>query len=204
MIPHTYIMISRYSSYKRWYASCQVTKDDMPHGTKHSRRYLWCLPWYWTSPNVLNTHYTGWLISNYEQALLHCNLKGNRDRIAHCNRYDYCDKPMNDLNPIWHGGPKMFLTTLPKRLGGGSWNLMTFNINLCSIKKSYFWFPMLSDVTMATSLSGRTRDFLKLLFHTFPNNEILKVYKSKIWVDIWKQHPKVPPNTKFLRNHSGV
>ena len=76
--------------------------------------------------------------------------------------------------------PKMFLTTVPKRLGGGSSNLVTFNINLCSIKKSYFWFPGLSGVTMATSLSGSTRDFLKLSLHMFPYNEILKVFKSKI------------------------
>ena len=26
--------------------------------------------------------------------------------------------------------PKMFLTTMPKRLGGGSWNFANFNINL--------------------------------------------------------------------------
>ena len=54
----------------------------------------------------------------------------------------------------WGGGPrwppKMFLTTVPKRLGGGSRN----NTKLCSIKKSYFWFPRLSGVTIATSLSG--------------------------------------------------
>ena len=76
------------------------------------------------------------------------------------------------------GPPKMFLITVPKRLGGGS--LVTFNINLFSIRKSYFWFPRLSSVTMATSLSGGTRDFLKLSFHMFPYNEILKVFKSKI------------------------
>ena len=46
-------------------------------------------------------------------------------------------------------------------------------------QKSYFWFPRLSGVTMATSLSGGTRDFLKLSFHMFPYNEILKVFKSK-------------------------
>ena len=28
--------------------------------------------------------------------------------------------------------------------------------NIFSIKKSYFWFPRLSGVTMATSLSGGT------------------------------------------------
>ena len=86
----------------------------------------------------------------------------------------------------------MFLTTVPKRLGGGSWNLVTFNINLFSIKKSYFWFPRLSSVTIATSLSGGTRGFLKLSFHMFPYNEILKVFKSKIWVDIWRKHLKIP------------
>ena len=48
--------------------------------------------------------------------------------------------------------PKMILTTLPKRLGGGSWNLVTFNINLFSIKKSYFWFLRLFGVNMTTSL----------------------------------------------------
>ena len=58
--------------------------------------------------------------------------------------------------------------------------MMTFNINLFSIKKSYFWFPRLSSVTMATSLSGGTRNFLKLSFHMFSYNEILKAFKSKI------------------------
>ena len=42
---------------------------------------------------------------------------------------------------------------------------MIFNINLFSIKKSYFWFPRLSSITMATSSSGCSRDFLKLSFH---------------------------------------
>ena len=42
------------------------------------------------------------------------------------------------INPIWHGGPEMFLTTMLKRLGGKSWNLVTFIINLWSIKKSIF------------------------------------------------------------------
>ena len=73
-----------------------------------------------------------------------------------------------------------------------NWNLVTFNINLCSIKKGYFWFPRLSGVTMATSLSVSNRDFLKLSFHMFPYNEILKVFKSKIWIAIWK---KAPQNT---------
>ena len=41
--------------------------------------------------------------------------------------------------------------------------MVTFNF----FKKSYFWFPGLSSVTMATSLSGGTRDFLKLSFHMF-------------------------------------
>ena len=34
--------------------------------------------------------------------------------------------------------PKMFLTTVPKRLEGGSCNLVTYNINLFSIKKVIF------------------------------------------------------------------
>ena len=74
----------------------------------------------------------------------------------------------------------MFLTTVPKRLGGGNCYLVTFNIILFSIKESYFWFSWLSSITMATSLSGGTRDFLKLSFHMLPYNEILKVFKSKI------------------------
>ena len=53
-------------------------------------------------------------------------------------------------------------------------------INLYSIKKGYFWFPRLSGVTMATSLSESDRDFLKLSFYMFPYKEILKVFKSKI------------------------
>ena len=57
--------------------------------------------------------------------------------------------------------------------------MLTFNIKLCSIKKGYFWFPRLSGVTMATSLSGGTRDFLKLSFHMFPYNEIKKFLKVK-------------------------
>ena len=56
---------------------------------------------------------------------------------------------------------------------------MTFNINLFSIKTSYFWFPRLSSITMAISLSEGTRDFLKVSFHMFPYNETLKVFKSK-------------------------
>ena len=46
------------------------------------------------------------------------------------------------------------MATVPKCLGGGSSKLVTFNINLFSIKKSYFWFPGLSIVTTATNLSG--------------------------------------------------
>ena len=85
----------------------------------------------------------------------------------------------------------MFLTTMLKRLGGRSWNLMTFIINLWSIKKSYFCFPRLYGVTIAMSLSGSTRDFLKLPFHMFPYIEILKVFKSKIWLYIWNKQPKI-------------
>ena len=43
-----------------------------------------------------------------------------------------------------------------------------------------FWFPSLSVVTIATSLSESIQDFLKLSFHMFPYNKILKVFKSKI------------------------
>ena len=75
--------------------------------------------------------------------------------------------------------PKMFLTIVLKSSGEGSWNLVTFNINLWNIKIRYFWFLRLPGVTIATSLSGSTRDFLKLSFHMFLYNKILKVFKSK-------------------------
>ena len=51
-------------------------------------------------------------------------------------------------------------------------------------KESYFWFPRMSGVTIATILLRSTRDFLNLSFHMFPYNEILKVFKSKIGLDI--------------------
>ena len=86
--------------------------------------------------------------------------------------------------------PKMVFTTAPKRLGGGRRNLVTFNINLFSIKKSYFWFPGLSGFIMATSLSGGTRDFLKLSFHMFPYNEIFKFSKVKSELIFEKSTPK--------------
>ena len=56
--------------------------------------------------------------------------------------------------PSWT--PKIFLTTVSKHLGGERGNLVTFNINLWTIKESYFWFLRLSGVTMATSLLGST------------------------------------------------
>ena len=94
-------------------------------------------------------------------------------------------------------GPQNFLSTVPERLGGGSWNLVTFNINLCGIKKVIF------GSLGYTSLSGSSRDFLKLLFHMFPYNEILKDFKNKIWLHIWKEHTKIPLNSKFQRDQSG-
>ena len=51
--------------------------------------------------------------------------------------------------------PIMFLTTVLRRLGRGCCNLMTFNINLWSIRKVAF-FPRLYGVTIATSLSEST------------------------------------------------
>ena len=42
------------------------------------------------------------------------------------------------INRIWHGVPEMFLTTMLKRLGGRSSSLVTFTINLWSIKKVIF------------------------------------------------------------------
>ena len=46
-------------------------------------------------------------------------------------------------------------------------------------QKSYVWFPWVSGVTIETSLSGSARDFMKLSFHMFPYNEVLKVFKVK-------------------------
>ena len=48
----------------------------------------------------------------------------------------------------------------------------------------YFWFPRVSIVTTVTSLSRSTPDLLKSSFHMFPYDEILKVFKTKIYVDI--------------------
>ena len=92
-------------------------------------------------------------------------------------------KILAELNPIWHA--KMFLTTVLKRFEVGSWNFVTFNITLCSIKKYIFLFPRMSGVTIATTLLRSIWDFLNLSCHMFPYNEILKVLKSKIWLDIW-------------------
>ena len=46
-------------------------------------------------------------------------------------------------------------------------------------QKSSFWFPRLFRVTIVTSLSGSTQDFLMLSFRMFHYNKILKVFKSK-------------------------
>ena len=75
--------------------------------------------------------------------------------------------------------PKMLFTTVPKRLRGESWNLVSFNINLCSIKKSYFWFPRLSGVTMATSLSVMLEIFWSYHFIYFFITKFLKFSKVK-------------------------
>ena len=70
-------------------------------------------------------------------------------------------------------------------------------------QKSYFWFPRLSGVTTATSLSESTRDFLKLTFHMFPYNDIFKFSKVKSELIFEKKHPKIPLNTNFQRDQSG-
>ena len=69
------------------------------------------------------------------------------------------------------GSPKML-----KHVGGENRNLVTFNINLCSIKKVILIF----SVTIAMCFSGSTQDYLKLLFHMFSYSKILKLFKSKI------------------------
>ena len=65
-----------------------------------------------------------------------------------------------------------------------------FNINLWSIKKVIFWFPWLSSVTIATSLPESTRYFLKLSFHMFPYNEILKSFQNENLTGYLKQTPQ--------------
>ena len=96
----------------------------------------------------------------------------------------------------------MFLTTVPKRLEGGSWNLVTFNINLFSIKKVIFGSPGYPALPWQRVCQGVLEIFWSYRSHMFPYNEILKVFKSKIWVDIWRKHFKIPPNTKFQWNQS--
>ena len=44
----------------------------------------------------------------------------------------------------------------------------------------YFWPPRISDITIATSLSKSTGDFLNSTSIMFSYSEILKVRKSKI------------------------
>ena len=66
--------------------------------------------------------------------------------------------------------PKMFLTTVLKRLG---------LLALIYVASKKVVFGSLG-YPVATSLSGSTRDFLKLSFDMLPYNEILKVFKSKI------------------------
>ena len=48
--------------------------------------------------------------------------------------------------------------------------MVTFNINLFSINKSYFRFPGLSSVTMATSLSGFSKVKSELIFEESTKN----------------------------------
>ena len=53
---------------------------------------------------------------------------------------------------------------------------------------------------MATSLSGGTRYFLKLSFHMFPYNEILKVFKVKfelIFEEITSKYPQIQNFSKI-------
>ena len=71
----------------------------------------------------------------------------------------------------------MFFEHCAQTLKRKKLKLVTFDFNLWSIKKSYFWFIGLSGVIIATSLSWSTRDFLKVLFHIFPYNEFYKFSK---------------------------
>ena len=66
-------------------------------------------------------------------------------KAIECPKYD-CEEvryPNTILTLFDMGGggmmaPKMFLTTVLKRLGGGSWNFLTFNSNPWSIRKVIF------------------------------------------------------------------
>ena len=96
---------------------------------------------------------------------------------------------------------EIFFTTVLKSFVKGSWNFVTFNINLWNIRNSYVYLPRLCGVTIAMGLLRSNRNFLKLLFHMFPLTKyIFKVFKSKIWLDIWNKHPKILSNTKFQLN----
>ena len=98
--------------------------------------------------------------------------------------------------------PWNVFTTVLKRFTLRSWNFVTCNTNFCSINKSYFWFPSILSVTITTSFLRSTSDSLKSSFHMFPYNETLKLFKSKIWLDIWNLESKIHSNTKFQLNLS--
>ena len=57
---------------------------------------------------------------------------------------------------------------------------------------------------MATSLSGGTRDFLKLSFHMFPYNKILKVSKVKSELIFEESTSKYPQIQNFSEISQGV
>ena len=78
-----------------------------------------------------------------------------------------------------HDGPPngVFFITLPKRVGAGSQNMVTFNINLCCIKINYCWFPRPCSVTLVMSPSRSTQDFFK--FHMFLTTKFWKFSKVK-------------------------
>ena len=97
----------------------------------------------------------------------------------------------------------MFLITVSKRLGGESWNLLTFNINLFSIKNvifGYLGYPVLPwqrvyQGVLEIFWSDRSIFFLITKFETF-----LEV-KSELIFE--KKHPKIPLITKCEPNQSG-
>ena len=51
-------------------------------------------------------------------------------------------------------------------------------------QKTYVSFPRISSVTIATSWLRSTLEFVKSLFHMFSYDQILKVSRSKIRLDI--------------------
>ena len=78
---------------------------------------------------------------------------------------------------------------------------MTFNINLWSIKKATFGSLCYSVLSWQRVCQGVLEIFWSYRSIMFHYNEILKVFKSEIWLGIWHNHPKISLNIKLQPNH---